>query len=746
VDATAPTLSFASGPTNNSITSADTATFAVNTNTGVVAYKYALDTASYPAIAGIDVNTAIDLTGLAPGVHTLFAIGRDFIGNWQKVPTRITWTVDKSAPALTITPAANPTNVKSVSGTAEPGAVLTATIDGVAVSNPLSVTVPANGNWTYPLTTITDGIHTIIVKARDTAGNEATSTVLPNFDVTAPTVTISGVGIPASPATTGATSAVFTVAANETLATYTWKLDSGSVSAPVQASQPTQLTVATGTHTLTVEGYDLAGNKGTKTLTWAVDTSQPTVVATISGAPTGKSNATTATITIGGGGVNNYRYRLVPATLAGVTSPPAGVAATPAQTVNQPASTAISITTMPEGPYILEVYGNDGAATPVEQTSPTVVAWTVDRTGPTKTVTTVSNVPASGYTNATTLNLAVGGTDVVTYRYKLVTVPAGAAATPAEDTETLVSTPIAFSTTGNLFPEGSYTLAVIGKDSAGNWQVAPSGSWWTDPGVTSVTFTVDRTVPNVFTFNPVTALTNANSQTLGGTAGDAVAPVTVNIYRGTTLVGATTPSAGVWSYTVQGLAIGVNSIRAEAVDAAGNTVSISQTIKSHHQPADGRAADLHDPAGGHHCPGCQYRCHRHQQRGSVPLPARRRRLYPGCPRRNPHCHRHHPGRPRRRLPYPRRHRQGYRRQLAGIPHHHHLDHRPDSPRRRAEPGQPHQPHQCHPHGLRCERYRRGGLQIQPRQRPLQYHRTAGETAHRPVRPDDRRPYHPGHRP
>lgn len=588
VDAAAPTLAFSSGPANNSITNADSTTFTVNTTTGVVAYKYALDTANYPISQanGIDVNTPISLapTDLPSGVHTIFAIGRDFYGNWQKTPTSVSWTVDKAAPALNITPPASPTSVKSVSGTAEPGATLTATLDGTAVSSPATVTVPANGTWTYALTSITDGNHNVTITAKDTAGNTANNTVSVNFDGSAPNVIITGISLPVSPNTTGATSAVFSVSANETLDHYTWKIDGGAMSVAIPATQPTQLTVASGTHTLTVDGYDLAGNKGTApVLTWTVATSNPnplTVVATVTGAPAGKTNfipsaGTPLNIVVGGVGVANYSY-------SWVTPTPAGIVATPAGATLTTASTPISLTSMPEGAYILKV---KGFGIPLDQVYETVVSWVVDRSGPTATVgnVPVGKVPvlpattATPASNATTLNLTVGGTDVVAYRYKLVTVPSGATATPTENTDTPIGN-IDFTTT-NGFPEGSYTLAVIGQDSAGNWQVDPSGSWWTNPAATTVSFTIDRTNPTLTISSPANNITiNANNQLLTGTANDSASPVVVRIYRGLTLVGTVTPVSGAWSYKVQGLATGPNSIRVEVVDNAGNAVSITQTI------------------------------------------------------------------------------------------------------------------------------------------------------------------------
>jgi len=61
----------------------------------------------------------------------------------------------------------------------------------------------------------------------------------------------------------------------------------------------------------------------------------------------------------------------------------------------------------------------------------------------------------------------VGGTDVVAYRYKLD--EGGYSA------ELPVATPIVLTGLG----DGPHTVSVLGRDSAGNWQVVPTTASWT---------------------------------------------------------------------------------------------------------------------------------------------------------------------------------------------------------------------------------------------------------------------------
>jgi hypothetical protein len=102
----------------------------------------------------------------------------------------------------------------------------------------------------------------------------------------------------------------------------------------------------------------------------------------------------------------------------------------------------------------------------------------------------LSNTPAS-LTNSTSASITVAGTDVVSYKYKLDSGSYGI--------ETVIATAITLSS----LVDGSHTLSVIGKDSAGNWQAEGSA--------TTYTWTVDTAVPIRSAGSP------SSSQTAGTT-------------------------------------------------------------------------------------------------------------------------------------------------------------------------------------------------------------------------------------
>ena len=95
-----------------------------------------------------------------------------------------------------------------------------------------------------------------------------------------------------------------------------------------------------------------------------------------------------------------------------------------------------------------------------------------DGTPPTATIYGTPTSP----TNSTDAVLTVGGTDVVSYKHKLDS--------GSYSSETSVATQISLSGLG----EGTHTVSVIGKDTAGNWRL--------EADATTTTWTVDLTAPS----------------------------------------------------------------------------------------------------------------------------------------------------------------------------------------------------------------------------------------------------------
>ncbi|HEX6935761.1 MAG TPA: hypothetical protein VF227_04510, partial [Actinomycetes bacterium] len=123
-------------------------------------FECALDGAAYVGCTGPEQPT---VTG--DGLHVFAVRAQDPAGNWS-APVTHTWTLDTvapTAPVFSTTPEASTTDATAVfSFASEPGATLTCAVDGAAA-------VPCASPLT--LSGLAEGAHTVVVVARDAAGN-----------------------------------------------------------------------------------------------------------------------------------------------------------------------------------------------------------------------------------------------------------------------------------------------------------------------------------------------------------------------------------------------------------------------------------------------------------------------------------------------------------------------------------------------------------------------------------------------
>src|SRR5207248_2261809 len=175
---------------------------------------------------------------------------------------------------------ANPTNQTSASfsfTSSKTGSTFQCQLDG---GTNTTCTSPAS------YTGLAAGAHTLKVTATDTAGNTGNATGNWTIDTTAPTVTITT----QPPNPTNLTSASFSFTSSKTGSTFQCKLDGGTSTTCTSPASYTGL--AAGSHTFTVTAIDPAGNTGSASSTWTIDTTPPTV--TITAQPANPTNLTSA--------------------------------------------------------------------------------------------------------------------------------------------------------------------------------------------------------------------------------------------------------------------------------------------------------------------------------------------------------------------------------------------------------------------------------------------------------------------
>ncbi|KAF0219270.1 MAG: polymorphic outer membrane [Geobacteraceae bacterium] len=169
---------------------------------------------------------------------------------------------------------------------------------------------------------------------------------------------------------------------------------------------------------------------------------------------------------------------------------------------------------------------------------------------------TISGTPTSP-TRSTGASLAIGGFDVVAYKYRLDFWISYSAEAPVSKTINLSD-----------LPDGQRTLYVIGKDSAGNWQAGANA--------TIKSWTVDTTAPvlTVYTLSDGAGTGNSPINIAGSVADEnGVNNLTLTI-NGTAV--SINPD-GTFSHALS-LNAGANVITTVTTDLAGNWTSDKRTV------------------------------------------------------------------------------------------------------------------------------------------------------------------------
>ncbi|MFH1098379.1 MAG: S8 family serine peptidase [Candidatus Uhrbacteria bacterium] len=254
---------------------------------------------------------------------------------------------------------------------------------------------------------------------------------------------------------------------------------------------------------------------------FSVDLLAPT--ATLSGTPSATTNATSATITVGGTDAVLYQYSLNGSDFSPTT----------------PIATPLEILGLTEGNHTLRVIATDDVGNVQAEADATTFTWTVDTTAGTALLTSKPDVR----TNMTTATFVVGGEDVAQYFYKL---DSGEAQGPFDVNDAIALTELA---------EGEHTIGVMGIDALGNMQNGPTMYTW-----------IIDTTPETATISGApsspTKTTNATF-TIGGT--DIVAykyALDAGAFGPETLI--TTP------ITLTDLADGEHTLKVIARDSTGN--------------------------------------------------------------------------------------------------------------------------------------------------------------------------------
>ncbi|MHA7628950.1 Ig-like domain-containing protein [Corallococcus sp. M7] len=188
VDAVAPAAPVVVTPADGAVVNTATPVISGTAEAGSTVIL-SIDGTSFEVVADGSGNWSFTPgTALAQGAHSVTAQARNAAGNTSQPSASHTFSVDSVAPAapVVVTPANGAvlnTAPSVISGTAEPGSTVTASIDGNVIG---STSVNSDGTWRFELTlALSSGGHTLVVSAVDAMGNQSPS-VSTTFTISRP--------------------------------------------------------------------------------------------------------------------------------------------------------------------------------------------------------------------------------------------------------------------------------------------------------------------------------------------------------------------------------------------------------------------------------------------------------------------------------------------------------------------------------------------------------------------------------
>ncbi|MBV8255973.1 MAG: gliding motility-associated C-terminal domain-containing protein [Chitinophaga sp.] len=295
-----PTNATVTGVNNSQPTNAGTVTFKVVVDqdvSGASASDFGVYTtgsitgAAIASVTQTDARTIMVTVNTGTGNGTIDLklldvgnISRSFVGAPKNANTP--FTIDKTPPAASflINGGAGFTNnpVLNLSMTLDDAVLMAYSTDGTTFLP--DITAATTGTFTVPNP---DGLKTLYVRFKDAAGNYIIKSQQITLDRVAPVTSL----ISNPPSYTNSTSATFNLQANKPGSTF-YSLDGGA-NAVIPSNPFTLSGLSESSHTISYYSVDQAGNvETTKTYTWVVDLTPPTV-ATVTPPPNTTYNSTT---------------------------------------------------------------------------------------------------------------------------------------------------------------------------------------------------------------------------------------------------------------------------------------------------------------------------------------------------------------------------------------------------------------------------------------------------------------------
>lgn len=402
-------------------------------------YSYSLDDS--PFSSDQECSEKLVLTSLTEGIHSLRVVGKDNDGKMQDInqATEVYFFIDTTPPIASLSKLP-----ESVTSSKEIAIVVGGNdvvfyryrINNESFSNNIPVYTPIIRK------NLLDGNYRIEVLGIDNAGNVQVTPTSYEWSVNSG----NNITFISKPDRYTRLKNVSIVIGGNDVYFYRYSINNQVWSGYISIDQPIVLNnLNDGDYTVRVVGAVIPGDSSTETpeisYTWTVDTVAPEC--TLSNLPLNPTNKQkTAIVVSANGDVVAYRYRLVIGGIAGQLS---GVYSI---------TTPIELNSLGENVYTIKVMGIDRAGNIQSEANATQYTWTVDITPPT---VVLGNLPVKN-TAINNIDITIGPEDVVSYKYALNSV------TWSQEINRNINI------TYINVQDGVYTLSVVGRDLAGNWQ------------------------------------------------------------------------------------------------------------------------------------------------------------------------------------------------------------------------------------------------------------------------------------
>jgi hypothetical protein len=498
---------------------------------------------------------------LPDGMHTVIATETEAAGSTGSAT--LSFTLDTATPDVTetlvddtgISASDKITSAPALTGTGDPNAIVTL-IDGSTVLG--TTTADATGAWRFA-PTLTDGTHIVVATEADDAGNTSSATLTFTLDTTAPVVTETlahDTGVSASDEVTSDPTLTGTGSANAVVTLIEGSTVLGTTTADATGAWSFKPTLADGAHTIIATETSAAGDIGSATLTFTLDTAPPDVTETlVHDTGVSASDEITSDPALTGTGAANAVVTLTEgSTVLGTATADATGAWSFTPVLTDGAHTIVATET--------DVAGNTGSA---------MARFTLDTASP---VVSSPRLTVDGNAAATPIGIAAPTDPNVPTSELTIT----ASALPANGTVTLSNG--AAVTTGETLTSAELT-SLLFTPAPGQFSQSSSFTYTaTDPannrGIGTVTLAI--AAPRVLAAPLLTTGDEITSDATPTIAGTAAPGSTVTLFADSVAIGSATADAstGIFAITpVTPLAIGTDSLTATATTAGdASTASV----------------------------------------------------------------------------------------------------------------------------------------------------------------------------